>query len=419
MKKTQKRKRRVVQALAAALLAVLTAAAAWSPVLAVTKEEIDALKEEAGSLQTQKAALQEQLDALSGHLDRTLEQKALLDSEIALISDEIGNLDAQIRVYEERIAEKEAELADAQEREAEQTVRFRERVRSMEEQGRSGYLTVLFRADSLADLLSRLDFVSEVMDADQRVIDGLKALQEEITQTEAALQTEKASVETVRLERLVKQAELDRQRDAANALIRGLKASKAETEGDLDDLSAEEEAVQAEIQRLSRELAEEEAEAARQAMAAARDASWYGELTTPATLGGYAWPVNSRRINSTFGGRASPGGIGSTNHKGIDIGGVGYGTDVHASKAGKVIVSQYSSSYGNYVVLSHGSGNTTLYAHMSKRSVSVGQSVSQGDILGTTGSTGCSTGPHLHFEISENGVRVNPLKYLTDYHLAG
>ena len=142
--------------------------------------------------------------------------------------------------------------------------------------------------------------------------------------------------------------------------------------------------------------------------------------------GGYIWPVDSRYITSTVGGRASPGGIGSTNHKGTDIGRVGYTSSIYAAKSGTVIVSQYSSSYGNYVVISHGSGNTTLYAHMSSRKVEVGQYVNQGDVIGITGSTGNSTGPHLHFEVTENGVRVNPLNdgaepkmgYLTGYTLS-
>ena len=143
--------------------------------------------------------------------------------------------------------------------------------------------------------------------------------------------------------------------------------------------------------------------------------------------GGYIWPVDSRYITSTMGGRNSPGGIGSTNHKGTDIGRVGYTSSIYAAKAGTVIVSQYSSSYGNYVVISHGSGNTTLYAHMSSRKVEVGQYVEQGAVVDVTGSTGHSTGPHLHFEVTENGVRVNPLShgakpqkgYLSGYALSG
>ena len=123
----------------------------------------------------------------------------------------------------------------------------------------------------------------------------------------------------------------------------------------------------------------------------------------------------SRRITSPYGPRNTgiPGA--STNHKGVDIGGVGYTTNVLATKAGIVITSAYSSSYGNYVVVSHGQGNTTLYAHMSSRSVSEGDAVAQGDVLGITGSTGVSSGPHLHYEITENGSRVNPLNYLPGY----
>ena len=162
----------------------------------------------------------------------------------------------------------------------------------------------------------------------------------------------------------------------------------------------------------------EEEEAARRAAA--------GQSGPTSNPGGYIWPVNSHYITSTVGGRASPGGIGSTNHKGTDIGRVGYNSSIYAAKAGQVIISEYSKSYGNYVVVYHGAGNTTLYAHMSSRKVSVGQQVKQGDVLGITGSTGNSTGPHLHFEIKENNTIINPLSdgaepqkgYLTGYTLS-
>ena len=224
--------------------------------------------------------------------------------------------------------------------------------------------------------------------------------QGEIEEKKSSLETQQAESEAAKAELVSKKSELNKQREAANALLAQLRASKSEYQEDMDDLSAEAEAVQAQILKLSKELAAQQAAQGKPSNAA---------------LGGYIWPVSSRRITSTFGGRASPGGIGSTNHKGIDISGVGYTTESHAAKAGTVIVSQYSRSYGNYVVVSHGSGNTTLYAHMSSRKVSVGQYVNQGDVLGITGSTGNSTGPHLHFEITENGTRINPLKYLTNY----
>ena len=390
--------------LAALLLAVCVLCVDLSPALAVTQADIDKLKNNASDLSQQKKELQSKISALSDDIANNMKKKELLDSEISVLSSEISNVESQISTYAELITQTEAELLDAQEREEAQYELFCKRVRAMEERGTISYWSVLFKADSFTDLLSRLDFINEIMDSDQKVIQDLQDLQAEIEEKKESLETQKAESEAAKAELVSKKSELNKQREAANALVAQLRASKSEYQEDMDDLSAEAEAVQAQILKLSKELAAQQAAQGKPSNAA---------------LGGYIWPVSSRRITSTFGGRASPGGIGSTNHKGIDIGGVGYTTEIHAAKAGTVIVSQYSSSYGNYVVVSHGSGNTTLYAHMSSRKVSVGQYVNQGDVLGITGSTGNSTGPHLHFEITESGVRINPLNYLTGYVLAG
>ena len=402
--KHTKRAGRVFQVLAALLLAVCVLCVDLSPALAVTQADIDKLKNNASDLSQQKKELQSKISALSDDIANNMKKKELLDSEISVLSSEISNVESQISTYAELITQTEAELLDAQEREAAQYELFCKRVRAMEERGTISYWSVLFKADSFTDLLSRLDFINEIMDSDQKVIQDLQDLQAEIEEKKESLETQKAESEAAKAELVSKKSELNKQREAANALVAQLRASKSEYQEDMDDLSAEAEAVQAQILKLSMELAAQQAAQGKPSNAA---------------LGGYIWPVSSRRITSTFGGRASPGGIGSTNHKGIDIGGVGYTTEIHAAKAGTVIVSQYSRSYGNYVVVSHGSGNTTLYAHMSSRKVSVGQYVNQGDVLGITGSTGNSTGPHLHFEITENGTRINPLKYLTGYVLAG
>ena len=402
--KHTKRAGRVFQVLAALLLAVCVLCVDLSPALAVTQADIDKLKNNASDLSQQKKELQSKISALSDDIANNMKKKELLDSEISVLSSEISNVESQISTYAELITQTEAELLDAQEREAAQYELFCKRVRAMEERGTISYWSVLFKADSFTDLLSRLDFINEIMDSDQKVIQDLQDLQAEIEEKKESLETQKAESEAAKAELVSKKSELNKQREAANALVAQLRASKSEYQEDMDDLSAEAEAVQAQILKLSKELAAQQAAQGKPSNAA---------------LGGYIWPVSSRRITSTFGGRASPGGIGSTNHKGIDIGGVGYTTEIHAAKAGTVIVSQYSSSYGNYVVVSHGSGNTTLSAHMSSRKVSVGQYVNQGDVLGITGSTGNSTGPHLHFEITENGTRINPLKYLTGYVLAG
>ena len=158
-----------------------------------------------------------------------------------------------------------------------------------------------------------------------------------------------------------------------------------------------EEKTQKEIVRLSKELAAQQG-------------------NTTVTYGGYIWPVTtSKRVTSPFGKRNTGIKGASTNHRGIDIGGVYYSSTVYAAKAGTVIISSSNSVRGQYIVISHGSGNTTTYQHLSKRSVSVGAVVKQGQAIGVTGSSGVGSGPHLHFEITENGQLVNPLKYLTDY----
>ena len=404
------KKKYFIRSLLAFLCVVCLAAADLAPVAQaakVTKAQIDALKSEAGDLNAQKKEIQKKVNALKAEITNNRAKKELLDSQINVIASEISNSEAQIELYAQLIDQSEAELAAAEEEEAAQYALFCQRVRAMEEQGKVDYWSVLFRATSFSDLLGRLDIVNEIMEYDQRVIDDLKALQAEISDQKATLEGQKAEAEAARADLESKKKELDTQRDAANALMQELQADSAEAKAEMAAIEAEEEEILAEAVRLSRLYAQQNQD--------------------PATQGGYIWPVNSRHITSTVGGRTSPGGVGSTNHKGTDIGRVGYTSEIYAAKSGTVIISTYSSSYGNYVVLSHGSGNTTLYAHMSSRKVSVGQKVSQGDVIGITGSTGHSTGPHLHFEITEGGVRINPLShgaqprkgYLSGYTLSG
>lgn len=371
---------------------------------AVMQSQIDALKSEAGALASQREDLQNQIDSMKSNLSAATDRKELLDRKISILSEQIRNTASQITEYTVLINQAEAELSAAQAKEASQQELFRKRVRAMEERGAISYWSVLFRANSFSDMLGRLDFINEIMDSDQAVIRELQQLQNEIQTTKTVLVQRQSELQTAKATLSSQKFELDTQRADANVLIRELNAGKIGIEDAMDDLSAEEDEIQNQILQLSRELA-------------AQQSAGSGQTSTES--GGYIWPVPSRKVTSTFGGRSSPGGIGSTNHKGIDIGGVGYTTPVSAVKNGTVIISQYSKSYGNYVVVSHSSGNTALYAHMSSRSVSVGQEVQQGDRLGITGSTGNSTGPHIHLEITENGSRVNPLKYLSGYTLAG
>ena len=408
-----KRHQHFLRACAALLCAVLLLTGNTAPAMAakVTQADIDALKGDASDLDKKQKEIQSKLSDLKDDKAAAMEKKSLLDDQIANTNARISNTESQISDYNALISQAEAELADAQQREEAQYDLFCKRVREMEERGTVSYWSVLFKATSFSNLLGRLDFINEVMDYDRQVIEDLQTLQAEIEEKKTGLEASRAELVTAKTELESQKKQLAAQREEANKLVKEIDDNAAEYQATLDALEAEERRIEQQVKQLQKQLEEQMA------------AEGKNYNTNP---GGYIWPVDSRYITSTVGGRNSPGGVGSTNHKGTDIGRVGYTSPVYAAKAGTVIVATRSSSYGNYVVISHGTGNTTLYAHMSSIKVSVGTYVQQGQTIGITGSTGHTTGPHLHFEVVENGVRVNPLShgaepkkgYLTGYTLS-
>ena len=344
---------------------------------AVTQAEIDKLKDELSGMNSEKSQLQKELKTIQNNKNTALAQKENIDKQINLIQSEIRSVEKLIADYESLIEQTEQEIRENEAEEARQYEKFCARVRAMEERGTISYWSVLFDAASFSDLLSAMDFISEIMDSDQKVIDDLRSLREQIEQKKAGLE-----------------ASLAEQQSAKETLV--AKKSELQYKQVLSEKDAAMERQQAEIVRLSRELAAQNG-------------------NTTVTYGGYIWPCSSKYITSPLGARYTGIAGASTNHAGIDIGRVGYTTQVVAAKAGTVIISAYNKYRGNYVVVSHGSGNTTTYQHLSSRSVSVGTYVAQGQVVGITGTTGVSSGPHLHFEITENGKIINPLNYLTDY----
>lgn len=409
------RKHQSILRFGAALLCVclmLTVNTAPAMAAKVTQADIDALKSDASDLEKQQKEIQSKLSALKNDKAAAVQKKSLLDDQISNTTSQISNTESQIADYNALIVQAEDDLADTQQREADQYALFCKRVREMEERGTVSYWSVLFKATSFSDLLGRLDIVNEIMDYDQGVIDDLQTLQGEIAEKKTGLEASKAELETAKASLVAQKRQLSVQRDEANKLVKEIEDNAAEYQTALNEIAAEEKRIEQQVKQLQKQL---------EAQMAAEGKNYN---TNP---GGYIWPVDSRYITSTVGGRTSPGGVGSTNHKGTDIGRVGYTSPVYAAKAGTVLVAQKTNSYGNYVVISHGTGNTTLYAHMSSIKVKVGDYVNQGQTIGITGSTGNSTGPHLHFEVVENGIRINPLShgaepkkgYLTGYTLSG
>lgn len=420
---------RIMAIILAALMAgsVLVSVIASTRARAVTQSEIDDLQSQQKEIQQKQQDLKSQINSLQYSQSSAIAKKEVLDEQVQLTQDEIDNLDGQIKEYDTLIAEKTVEVQDAQQAEEKQWDVYKVRMRVMEENGTISYWAIIFGASSFSDMLARIDMVSDIMQSDESSYQNLVAARKATEDAKTALENTQQQQKTKQTELTASEATLQSQVEEASALVEQIEGN-LETYNELyDQTTAEEDKVKAAIEEKEAKLKkQQEAEAAAKAAAEAA-AKAAGQKTSgggssgsgtgsAVGTGSFIWPSYvSRRVTSPFGTRYHPVYHVYKYHSGVDIGGVGYGSDVHAADGGTVITAEYSSGYGNYVVISHGNGYSTLYGHMSKLLVSAGETVSQGDVIGLTGSTGVSTGPHIHFEIWLNGSRVNPLDYFTDY----
>ena len=303
--KAGRRFHRIFRAVFAAALALAITGANLAPAAAVTWADVNELKDEANGLDAEKRSSRPSWMPWRTTRARLWPGKSCWTSRSPIRRHRSPIRRPRSTGMPTLITQTEAELVEAEEKEAAQYELFCSRVREMEKQDEVSYWAVLFRASSFTDLLGRLDAINEIMKYDQGVIDDLKALQAEIEEKKATLESSKAETEAAKAELVSKENELNTQRSQANAVIQQLSANENETEAALADLEAEQDALWAEAQRLSDQLVAQQAA---------------NGQSTESNPGGYIWPVNSRYITSTMGGRNSPGGIGSTNHKGTDIG---------------------------------------------------------------------------------------------------
>lgn len=409
--KTGKKKawdaRRILMAVLACVMVVLL----LLPILtmavpaarAVTEDElrqqIEALKGSASDVESKKEELQSQLEEIQGQKDKAMQEKQLRDQELAYIDQQIANTESMIAYYDQLIEQETANLAEAQAKEEAQYDLFCQRVRAMEEGGTVSYWAILFNASSFSDMLDKMVFVQDVMDYDNAVIEQLKADRQAVADALTALEssrTEQANQKTL----------LDQQRadqavkvEEAAQVLKNLESDVAEYERLLEEQAAEE-------ARVNDEIAQREAEL--------EELIRQNQIQFTVSNGWlYPLPTSCMTLTSAFGYRIHPITGRPHSHTGTDIA-APYGTPIKAVKSGVVTISEYGSSYGNYVVISHGDGTTSLYAHMSSRAASAGDVVSQGDVIGYVGSTGNSTGNHLHLEIRVNGSRVDPEQYWPD-----
>ena len=360
------------------------------------KAEADSVRQEWNDLQNQIEAKREEMSDIEAELKKVQKDKANTQYEKTLLDQRNAALQAEINLLQEQMGVTEQCIAANLELEEEQTKLFHEQIRMEEERGISSYWSVLFKATSFADLISRIDFVNEIVEYERSIIEGLRDTRDQLAADREVLEQQNADMD---------------------AAVVTLEHKIADSMKLLAEYTATEEGMQAEYDAIKAE-----ADALDDLIAAAEQkAIELGLTDIVGTTGGYEWPCASIRwITSMFGGRQSPGGIGSTNHKGVDIG-TPMRTPILAAKSGTVTWASWNGGYGECVIIYHGKGNSTLYGHLDNGAynVKVGDTVRQGDVIAWSGTTGNSTGPHLHFGIKENDTWVDPLNYLTGWHYYG
>ncbi len=407
-----KRKIRAAVALCLSVLLMGTAVSEAFPVpaYAVTQSQIDELKAQRNVIRAQRQEKQAIVEALEAEKADVVAQKQAMDERNMYTLQQIQLNNQEIELYDEMIAEKAAELEEAQRLENEQLERYRTRVRAMEENGGYNILAIISKSDSFSDMLTAMDDVGEIMESDRQLEDAYIAARENTESVKADYEDTRSELEELKAQLKAEQEELEKDIEEAIQIILNLENDLENRQAEYDAIMAAEDAANATIDKLVAEL---EAQRAAEAAAAAAAAGGSGGGGSANASGSFMWPVASYvYVSSRFGLRVHPITGQKKSHTGIDIAS-NQGTAVYASDGGSVTLAGWNGGYGNCIMIDHGNGYVTLYGHLSSISVSVGQTVSQGTTIGAVGSTGNSTGPHLHFEVLKNGTRIDPEQFFS------
>ena len=357
-----------------------------------TLDKIKNIKSELADVKNKIKELENQKSDLNNYI-------AKLDQEANGLAEQIRKLSDEIEVKKGEIARTQAELEEAQRISEKQYEDMKLRIQYMYEHGTPSYLELFLTAESMSDFLNRSTYAAEVSRYDRSMLDQYIEQKEKIAAAKAVLESEEEELN------LMAEAAKE-QKETVDALIQTKTAQIQSYQNEINNQSGEAQAYQEDLEEQERLLKELEAQIAAAALANARAEDGDGGAS------GFLWPCpSSRRITSDFGMREIPTPGATANHNGIDIG-APTGSAILASASGRVTTSKYSYSAGNYIVISHGNGVSTVYMHCSALYVSEGEMVSQGQTIGAVGSTGFSTGPHLHFGVMVNGAYVNPRNYV-------
>ena len=389
---------------AAVLLVGLVPGSAWAASSSEIKETINGLKQENAEIQAQINAIRSRYNANASEIQQLVDQKDAIDQEIVLLNEQIININEQISAYAQLVADTQEQLEVSQALLADLSERNRLRIQAMEEAGTISYWEVLFEANSFTDLLDRMNMVKEIAAADQRRLEEMEVAAALVETTRQEMEASLQELEDSRAELALTQQTLEERRDDSDDLLRQLIAKQEEFQALLDESEAAQDELMQQIAKKEKELKEAQYDEYLAKLAAMGNA--------PPSNATWVTPVSGYTLTSPFGNRLHPVLGVYRMHNGIDMA-CPKGTPIYATRAGKVTTASYQAGgAGYYVSINHLDGFSSIYMHMTNYVVSAGQTVSQGQLIGYVGSTGISTGPHLHFGISYAGTYVNPLAYI-------
>ena len=380
------------------LAALLMLSAAPAQAFAVSQEELDELKTERDALVRQRQEQQAVVNELKNQQAGVLAVKQALDERNMYTQWQIQLTQQEIELYDGMITDKSIEVEEAKALEVRQLDKYRSRVRAMEENGNASYIEYLLNASTLADFLTAVDDIGEIMQSDRALEDAYIEARENTEAVVAEYEEYKADIVEKQDELRDEQAELQAELDEATKLITDITANLAENAAVLEQFEAAEREAETNVANMVIALEKKRQEEAAAAVVG---------------TGAFIWPVPScTYLTSRFGLRVHPIYGTTKSHTGVDIGAES-GATIVAADGGTVVLAGVNSGYGNCVMIDHGNGYKTLYGHMSSIAVTNGQTVSQGDTIGYVGSTGVSTGPHCHYEVWKDGARIDPEQFYT------
>ncbi len=378
------------------------------------KDKLDTLQQEKAALDDEISGLQSQLSDNLNQIEDMVAQKNLIDQEIFLLYEQITNINDQILAYSTLIADKQDELDAAQTRLEQLRQENKQRIRAMEKNGKISYWSVLFQADSFVDLLDRLKMIEEIAEADRQRLEQVRRAADAVAEAKAALETEKEALQATKDSLRTTQNNLELKRQDADGLLAGLIAKGEEFETLIEESEAKQEALADKLAKAEDEYEDAKYWQEQQNQPKPPVTSDTGSTGTGNTIDGVTWmiPINYTYFSSPFGYRWHPISGEWKMHYGVDLS-APEGTPIYATRSGYISWTGYEEGgAGNYVQINHGDGYKSIYMHMTHYIVEQGQYVEAGQVIGYCGSTGGSTGPHLHFGISYNGEYVNPVGYI-------